>query len=243
LLGILEFVSSLNIRISDFWCSTSDLTSGSGTGTYVQKKTIEREIASVMLHKVVFLDRDGVINRDSPDYIKGLGEFVFLPGSLEALRALTEQGFSCIVVTNQSALARGLMAPEALDAIHRHMTAAVAAAGSRIVDIFICPHLPGEECLCRKPKPGLLHAAQRKYRIDLSSAAMIGDSAKDIRCALAAGVKTAILVRTGNGRHAEGELRAQGLVADFIGENLKQAADWIIRQPLGASLPHPRESL
>jgi D-glycero-D-manno-heptose 1,7-bisphosphate phosphatase len=191
-----------------------------------------------MLHKVIFLDRDGVINRDSPDYIKSLQEFEFLPGSLEALRRLTEHGFSCIVVTNQSAPARGLMAPEALNAIHRHMAAAVAAAGGRIVDIFICPHLPDAECLCRKPKPGLLHAAQRKYRIDLSSAAMVGDSAKDIRCALAAGLKTAILVRTGNGKHAEEELRAQGLVADFIGEDLKQAADWIIRQqPGGFSKP------
>lgn len=188
-----------------------------------------------MLHKVIFLDRDGVINRDSSDYIKSLEEFEFLPGSLEALHGLTGHGFSCIVVTNQSALARGLMAPDALDAIHRHMVAAVAAAGGRILDVFICPHLPADDCPCRKPKPGLLHAAQRKYRIDFSSAAMIGDSAKDIRCAVAAGVKTTILVRTGNGTHAERELRAQGLLADFIGEDLKQAADWIIRQQPGGS--------
>lgn len=195
-----------------------------------------------MLHKVVFLDRDGVINRDSPDYIKSLEEFEFLPGSLDALRRLTERGFSCIVVTNQSALARGLIAPETLDAIHRHMAAAVAAAGGRILDVFICPHLPAEDCLCRKPKPGLLQAAQRKYRVDFSSAVMIGDSAKDIRCALAAGVKTTILVRTGNGIHSEQELRAQGLFADFIGEDLKQAADWITRQRLSSSRGQARES-
>jgi D-glycero-D-manno-heptose 1,7-bisphosphate phosphatase len=189
-----------------------------------------------MLRKVIFLDRDGVINQDSADYIKSLEEFEFLPGSLDALRRLTGHGFNCIVVTNQSALARGLMTPEALDAIHRHMASAVAAAGGRILDIFICPHLPADDCLCRKPKPGLLHAAQRKYRIDFSSAAMIGDSAKDIHCALAAGVKTAILVRTGNGMLAEGELREQGLVADFIAEDLNQAAGWIIdRQPGGSS--------
>ena len=188
-----------------------------------------------MLHQVIFLDRDGVINRDSPDYIKALEEFEFLPGSLEALRRLTEHGFSCIVITNQSALARGLLAEETLAAIHRHLVEAVAAAGGRILDVFICPHLPSEECLCRKPKPGLLLDAQRKHQIDFSSAVMIGDSVKDMRCALAAGVKTCILVRTGNGTRAEGELKAQGIVADFIGEDLNQAADWIIRQMPGGS--------
>jgi len=195
-----------------------------------------------MLHKVIFLDRDGVINRNSPDYIRSLEEFEFLPGSLDALRRLTEHGFSCIVITNQSAPARGLMAPETLDAIHRHMVAAVAAAGGRILDIFSCLHLPAEDCLCRKPKPGLLHAAQRKYRVDFSSAVMIGDSSKDIHCALAAGVKTTVLVRTGNGRHAEGELRGKGVFADFIAEDLKQAAAWIIRQRPGGSRGQARES-
>jgi D-glycero-D-manno-heptose 1,7-bisphosphate phosphatase len=187
-----------------------------------------------MLQKVIFLDRDGVINRDSPDYIKSLEEFEFLPGSLDALGRLTEHGFHCIVVTNQSAPARGLMTPAALKAIHRYLADAVAAAGGRILDVFTCPHLPADGCLCRKPKPGLLHAAHRKHGIDFSSAVMIGDSAKDIRCALAAGVKANILVRTGNGRHAEEELRALGLSADFIGEDLKQAADWIIRSLIPA---------
>ena len=145
-----------------------------------------------MLRKAVFLDRDGVINRDSPDYIKRLEEFEFLPGSLDALRRLAQRGFACIVITNQSAPARGLMTFEALDAIHRRLCAAVAEAGGRILDIFICPHLPADGCSCRKPKPGLLHAAQRKYGIDFSSAAMIGDSVTDIECALNAGVRTTV---------------------------------------------------
>jgi D-glycero-D-manno-heptose 1,7-bisphosphate phosphatase len=195
-----------------------------------------------MLRRVIFLDRDGVINRDSPDYIKSLEEYEFLPGSLDALRRLNEHGFGCIVVTNQSAPARGLMTPETLHAIHRHMAKAVAAAGGRILDVFICPHLPADDCLCRKPKPGLLHAAQRKYGIDFSSAVMIGDSAKDIRCALAAGVGTTILVGTGKGIHAEEELRVQGLSADFIGKDLKEAADWIVRRRPGGSPQHPGDA-
>lgn len=180
-----------------------------------------------MLRKVVFLDRDGVINRDSPDYIKSLEEFEFLPGSLEGLRRLTEGGFTCIVITNQSAPARGLMTPETLDAIHRHLCAAVAAAGGRILDIFICPHLPADGCSCRKPKPGLLHAAQRKYGIDFSSAAMIGDSAKDIECALNAGVHTTVLLQTGNGERAARELSGRGLCPDFVAQDLNRAVDWI----------------
>jgi D-glycero-D-manno-heptose 1,7-bisphosphate phosphatase len=181
-----------------------------------------------MLHKAVFLDRDGVINRDSPDYIKSLEEFEFLPGSLEALRRLTEQGFHCIVITNQSAPARGLMTPEALAAIHRHLCAAAAAAGGRILDIFLCPHLPAAGCSCRKPKPGLLHAAQRKYQIDFSSAVMIGDSAKDIECAVNAGVRTTVLVQTGNGETAVRELSAQGLCPDLVAQDLNHAVDWVV---------------
>jgi D-glycero-D-manno-heptose 1,7-bisphosphate phosphatase len=181
-----------------------------------------------MLHKAVFLDRDGVINRDSPDYIKSLEEFELLPGSLEALRRLTEQGFHCIVITNQSAPARGLMTLETLAAIHRHLCAAAAAAGGRILDIFICPHLPAAGCFCRKPKPGLLHAAQRKYRIDFSSAVMIGDSAKDIECAVNAGVRTTVLVQTGNGEKAVRELSARGLCPDAVAQDLNRAVDWVV---------------
>jgi len=196
-----------------------------------------------MLHKVVFLDRDGVINRDSPDYIKRLEEFEFLPGSLEALRRLAEGGVACIVITNQSAPARGLMTLETLDAIHRRLCAAVAAAGGRILDIFICPHLPADSCSCRKPKPGLLHAAQRKYGIDFSSAAMIGDSVKDIECALNAGVRSKVLVQTGNGERAAQELSARGLFPDFIAQDLNRAVDWIVKNnSLGKGTPLPAGS-
>jgi len=115
-----------------------------------------------------------------------------------------------MVITNQTAPARGLMTPEALAAIHRRLCADVATAGGRILDIFTCPHLPADGCSCRKPQPGLLYAAQRKYGIDFSSAAMIGDSAKDIECALNAGVRTTVLVQTGNGEKAAREFSARG---------------------------------
>jgi D-glycero-D-manno-heptose 1,7-bisphosphate phosphatase len=179
--------------------------------------------------KVIFLDRDGVINRDLPDYVKSVQEFEFLPGALNALCRLSEKGLTCIVVTNQSAPARGLITREALDAIHLHLYAVVAAAGGRILDIFVCPHLPTDSCQCRKPMPGLLYAAQLKYQIDFSTAFMIGDSTKDIECGLNAGVQNTVLVKTGNGKKAIRELSTRGIYPDFIAEDLEQAVNWIVK--------------
>jgi D-glycero-D-manno-heptose 1,7-bisphosphate phosphatase len=181
-----------------------------------------------MRRKVIFTDRDGVINRNSPNYIKRPEEFEFLPGSREALRRLTESEFDIIVITNQSALGRGLMTPESLEEIHRRMIASIEAAGGRIKDILVCPHPPGDGCGCRKPAPGLAFDAQRKHQVDFSTAVMIGDSAADIECARRAGMRTTVLVRTGNGAAAAEELAAHGCLPDFIADDLSQAADWII---------------
>ena len=194
-----------------------------------------------MLQRVVFLDRDGVINRDSPDYIKCVAEFEFLPGSLEALRCLAECGFSPIVVTNQSGLHRGLFSPETLAEIHRHMCKAVQAHGGLIRDILVCPHLPGEDCPCRKPRPGLLTAARRRHRIDFSATVMVGDSVRDIECARNAGVQRAVLVRTGNGDEAERALSGRNLCPDFVADDLREAARWITQcggaAPVGLKTP------
>ena len=194
-----------------------------------------------MLQRVVFLDRDGVINRDSPDYIKRVEEFEFLPGSLEALRHLAGCGFSVIVVTNQSGLHRGLFSPETLAEIHRRMCAAVQAQGGFIRDILVCPHLPAEGCECRKPRPGLLTAARSRYGIDFATAVMVGDSVKDIECARNAGVQRAVLVRTGNGCEAERTLSARNLCPDFVANDLREAALWITQcggaAPVGLKSP------
>ena len=194
-----------------------------------------------MLQRVVFLDRDGVINRDSPDCIKRVEEFEFLPGSMEELRHLAECGFSPIVVTNQSGLHRGLFSPETLAEIHRRMCAAVQAHGGFIRDILVCPHLPAEECECRKPRPGLLTAARSRHGIDFATAVMVGDSVKDIECARNAGVRRAVLVRTGNGGEAERALSARNLCPDFVANDLREAALWITQcggaAPVGLKAP------
>jgi D-glycero-D-manno-heptose 1,7-bisphosphate phosphatase len=180
------------------------------------------------LEKVVFLDKDGVINQDSPDYIKSWAETVFIPGSLEAIARLTTAGFSIILITNQSALNRGLMSPDGLSYILAKLTRTVLEHGGRITDVFYCPHTPDEDCDCRKPLPGLIHQACRRYDIDLSSAAMIGDSARDIECGRAAGCGYCLLVKTGNGPRAEEKLREMEIVPDYVAADLNAAAEWLL---------------
>lgn len=180
--------------------------------------------------KVVFLDRDGVINVDSPDYIKSWSEFQFISGSLEALRRLNESGFTTIVITNQSAVNRGMIPEPVLHGMHDNMRRAVEKQGGCIADIFYCPHRPDEGCLCRKPKPGLIQQAQQQHRIDPSTAWMVGDSVKDIGCARNAGCGHAILVRTGNGRSSERMLLEKQTPPDHVAENLREAVDFIVTQ-------------
>jgi len=178
----------------------------------------------------VFLDRDGVINHDSPDYIKSWEAFRFIPGSLEAIARLTRAGIAVIVITNQSAVNRGMISPEALETMHRRMCRAVADTGGHIADIFFCPHRPDEDCGCRKPRPGLILAARDRYDLDLSSAVMVGDSEKDILVGRAAGCGATVLVKTGNGDKAIQSLTRKGALPDHVANDLAAAANWILDQ-------------
>ena len=179
---------------------------------------------------VVFLDRDGVINRDSPEYIKSLAEFDFLPRSLSAIKNLTANRINVIVITNQSALHRGLITQKTLDTMHAAMITEVRTRGGRIDDIFYCPHTPDEECNCRKPAPGMIHNARKKHGIDLSLAGMVGDSAKDIACARNAGVRYAVLVKTGNFAKAQQELKELAVTPDCVAQDLYEAVQWLLEQ-------------
>ncbi len=177
--------------------------------------------------KTVFLDRDGVINRDSSAYIKRWEEFEFLPRSLDALRLLTAQGISIILITNQSVIGRHMVAIETLMDMHRRMARAVADHGGAIQDIFFCPHVPGDGCNCRKPRPGMLLAARDRYQLDLSRTVMVGDSVKDVVAARRAGCGRAVLVRTGNGETAAQRLAGGRMSPDHVADDLLAAARWI----------------
>jgi D-glycero-D-manno-heptose 1,7-bisphosphate phosphatase len=140
-----------------------------------------------MIRPAIFLDRDGVINVEPIDYVKSWGEFTFLPGSLQALKALTRLSWPVIVVTNQAGIGRGLMTEQTLLEIHANMLEQIHQAGGRIDAIYYCPHHPDDHCSCRKPLPGMFLRAAQDLRIDLSCSYMIGDTEKDLYAAHAAG--------------------------------------------------------
>jgi len=154
--------------------------------------------AQTPLPPVVVLDRDGVINHDSKDFIRTPAEWVPIAGSLAAIARLTRAGWLVVVATNQSGVGRGLITAEALMAIHARMTAAVEAAGGRLAGIFCCPHHPDAGCACRKPAPGLFRQIEAALGRSIAGCPAIGDSARDLAAARAAGARP-VLVRTGNG--------------------------------------------
>lgn len=160
---------------------------------------------------LIILDRDGVINKDSDDYIKSPDEWHPIDGSLEAITKLSQNGYQVIVATNQSGIGRKLFTIEALNAIHSRMKTELSQFGGVIDAIFYCPHLPKDDCRCRKPKPGLYNDISERLRIPLNKVYCIGDKMTDIKAIQSAGGKP-VLVRTGKG---QSEID-QGLVPDGI---------------------------
>jgi D-sedoheptulose 7-phosphate isomerase len=179
-------------------------------------------------HRAVFLDRDGVINRafvreGKPFPPATLEEFEILPGVAEALRELKQQGYILLVVTNQPDISRGTQSQQMVDAMHQLLYARLP-----LDDIFVCPHTDQDKCDCRKPLPGMLLQAAKKYNIDLVASFMVGDRWRDIEAGYNAGVKT-ILIDYG---YSE---KPPARVPDLRVASLREAADWIVRSmPKGA---------
>jgi D-glycero-D-manno-heptose 1,7-bisphosphate phosphatase len=148
--------------------------------------------------KLVILDRDGVINRDSEQFIKSPDEWRPIPGSLEAIARLNHAGFRVVVATNQSGIGRGLFDMATLNAIHEKMHRALALVGGRIDALFYCPHTSESQCDCRKPKTGMLQEIGMRLGVDLTGVPSIGDSVRDLQAAEAVGAQP-ILVLTGKG--------------------------------------------
>jgi len=151
---------------------------------------------------LVMIDRDGVINEDSNEFVKSVAEWRPIKGSLEAIAALHRGGWRVAVVTNQSGVGRGLYDEATLAKIHEHMRERARAAGGEIAGVYYCPHLPDDGCDCRKPKPGLFRALERELRVSVIGAPYIGDRLSDIEAALGVGAQP-ILVRTGTGAATE----------------------------------------
>ena len=148
--------------------------------------------------RLVIVDRDGVINVDSGEFIKSVAEWQPIAGSLEAIALMCAAGWRVAVVTNQSGVARGLFDEDTLAAIHVHMRERVRAAGGELAGVYYCPHLPDAGCECRKPRPGMLHALERELGVSVRGAPFIGDRLSDVEAAERVGAHP-ILVRTGTG--------------------------------------------
>jgi len=180
---------------------------------------------------LVILDRDGVINQDSDEYIKSADEWRALPGSLEAIARLNQANYRVVVATNQSGLAKGLFTLDNLHQIHHKMLKQLAEIGGTIEAIFFCPHDDKANCQCRKPRPGLLLEIASRLGVSLSNVTIVGDSLRDLQAAIAAGGKP-VLVLTGKGKDTLKDLKGfddvpvyddlAALVDDLLQESKKK---------------------
>lgn len=151
--------------------------------------------------RLAILDRDGVINQDSADFIKTPEQWVPIPGSLEAIARLCRAEYRVVVITNQSGVGRGLYTLDTMNKVNMRMFELVSQKGGEIDALLFCPHEPDAGCECRKPKPGLFHELGRRLKVNLTGIPAVGDSIRDLEAAAAAGARP-VLVRTGKGPEA-----------------------------------------
>jgi D-glycero-D-manno-heptose 1,7-bisphosphate phosphatase len=177
--------------------------------------------------KLVILDRDGVINFDSAQFIKSPAEWKPIPGSLEAIAQLNQSGYKVVVATNQSGIGRGLFDMDTLNQIHEKMHKALYTLGGRIDAIFYCPHAADSDCDCRKPKAGMFKRISEVMNIDLNGVPAIGDSLRDLKAGATVGCLP-ILVHTGKGEKTKAEGNLPEGTLEFA--DLAQAVEWILRK-------------
>lgn len=170
---------------------------------------------------IVFMDRDGVININKPGYIKSWEEFEFIPGVLDLFKIFHKKKFRIAIITNQSMIGRGFSTIEKLNYIHDRMSIKIKEAGGFIEKIYYCPHHPDDNCLCRKPKPGMLLAAKKEMNISFETSYFIGDSFKDIEAGASVGCKTILLL---NNRI---DIKKAVIKPNFCIENIIDAKDII----------------
>ncbi len=179
------------------------------------------------IEKLIVLDRDGVINFDSDNYIKTVDEWIPLPGSIEALAKLTKAGYKIAIATNQSGISRGYFSLETLNAMHEKMDTLATEAGAKIDYIAFCPHGPDDNCDCRKPLPGLIHQIEKVLNISAKGCYMVGDSLRDLQAGSAADLKPA-LVLTGKGQRTL--KKAEGLEGVPVFDDLNVFVDHLLAQ-------------
>ena len=180
--------------------------------------------------KLVILDRDGTINRDSDDYIKSPDEWQALPGALEGIARLTHAGWRVVIASNQSGLGRGLFDVAALNAMHAKMNKQLATMGGRIDAVFYCPHTPDDNCRCRKPLPGLFEQIGQRYGVPLKGVPACGDTVRDVTAGASAGCEPH-LVLTGKSSAFLAGGQPEGLPAGTrLHRDLSAFADFLLER-------------
>jgi D-glycero-D-manno-heptose 1,7-bisphosphate phosphatase len=176
----------------------------------------------------LFLDRDGVINENRASYVRSWADVELLPQALRALALVRDWPYKIIVVTNQSAVGRGIISLAQAEAINAGIVTAVTQHGGRIDAAYLCPHAPSANCNCRKPRPGMLLRAAQEHGIEIGRSVMIGDALTDLQAGQGAGVAQTILLRTGRGQAQLQLPQAAGLYPFTICDDLYQAVQTII---------------
>ncbi|MFE7834959.1 D-glycero-alpha-D-manno-heptose-1,7-bisphosphate 7-phosphatase [Streptomyces sp. NPDC057474] len=191
---------------------------------------------------LLLCDRDGTIIRNRDDYVLSTEDVEFLPGATSALRRAHEAGLAVVLVSNQSPVGRGLLDAEECLRIHRHVTDALQAGGAPVTASYLCPHAPADDCVCRKPRPGLALAALKRFGAPTHRAWLVGDSREDMGAAVGARVR-GVLVRTGRGARHEPDVRAdRALTGVRIEDDLAAAVQLAVSDGARAH-PEPSNSV
>jgi D-glycero-D-manno-heptose 1,7-bisphosphate phosphatase len=177
--------------------------------------------------RLVLLDRDGVLNEDRADFVKGPHELAMIPGAAAAVARLNAAGLKVALCTNQSCVGRGIITVERLERIHEHLRERLSREGARLDAIYFCPHAPWENCACRKPAAGMLRDALRRFGTNPSDAAMVGDGLRDLQAAKTAGCARH-LVRTGNGAKTQADGVPRDVLPVAVHDDLAAAAAAIL---------------
>ena len=176
----------------------------------------------------IFLDRDGVLIENRSDYIREWSQVKIFPEAIHALSNLAVRNYKVVIVTNQSAVGRGLISLDTAKVINHRLINLIQQLGGHVDSVYMCPHKPDDGCSCRKPKPGLLLQAAKDLSLDLQRSWMIGDAWSDVRAGQTAGVHQTILVKTGRGRAQLSQFRPDNISNNLVTEDLAQALNVIV---------------
>jgi D-glycero-D-manno-heptose 1,7-bisphosphate phosphatase len=180
--------------------------------------------------RYVFLDRDGVINKDpggwtEHGYVTRPEDFHFLPGTLEALKKFKAAGYGCVIISNQQGVGKGYFTEEDLEKVTKKMLEKIKQAGGDVEGVYYCTHAKEENCYCRKPKPGLFQRAKKELNVDLSGKYYLGDTERDVEAGRTAGLKTILIL---SGKSSREDVKSWRAKPDVVCDNILEAADLII---------------